>query len=319
MEKKRKEMSEETIKLEENRYVTPNTTICNGILRSKRGQRPAHYMLRINSYSKLAVTKLESYESDVFEAGGFNWRMVVYLRGKNQVRDQHISMYLAIANVRNSMLFEKSLSISSFLFTIKYVINVENELKRFHAGKTQWGFDELLPMDTFKDVANGYLVDDSCVFGAEVFVVQCSGNWECLTTLDNKFKDSYTWKLSKYSQIVEEFCESEAFSIKGKTWKPRVYPRGDRSPKNEFLSMFLVLNEDESLVARKKWFAEYTLRLKNQSVPSRTRELNVAAWLSQRTNTWGFSQFMSLKDLNEDTLIIECQITCLSEVEHFKQ
>ncbi|XP_054789488.1 MATH domain and coiled-coil domain-containing protein At3g58250-like [Prosopis cineraria] len=134
-----------------------------------------------------------------------------------------------------------------------------------------------------------YLVDDSCVFGAEVFVVQCSGNWECLSTLDDKFKDSYTWNLSKYSQIVEAFCDSEAFSIKGKTWKLRVYPRGDRSPKNEFLSIFLVLNEDESSMARKKWFAEYTLHLKNQSAPSRTRELNGASWFSHVTNKWGFS------------------------------
>ncbi|XP_054789487.1 uncharacterized protein LOC129295032 [Prosopis cineraria] len=297
MEKKRKEMSEETIKLEENRYVTPNTTICNGILRSKRGQRPAHYMLRINSYSKLAVTKLESYESDVFEAGGFNWRMVVYLRGKNQVRDQHISMYLAIAK-------REELNAVREVF-VHFKFFVYDQIR-----------DQYL---VIQDVTNGYLVDDSCVFGAEVFVVQCSGNWECLTTLDNKFKDSYIWKLSNYSQIVEEFCESEAFSIKGKTWKLRVYPRGDRSPKNEFLSIFLVLNEDESPVARKKWFAEYTLRVKNQSVPPRTWESNVAAWLSQRRNTWGFSQFLSLKDLNEYTLIIECQITCLSEVEHFKQ
>ncbi|KAL0388942.1 UNVERIFIED_CONTAM: Squamosa promoter-binding-like protein 1 [Sesamum radiatum] len=44
--------------------------------------------------------------------------------------------------------------------------------RRFHQMKPEWGFDKFIPHSAFNDSTNGYLVNDTCVFGAEVYVCQ---------------------------------------------------------------------------------------------------------------------------------------------------
>lgn len=38
--------------------------------------------------------------------------------------------------------------------------------------KTEWGFDRFLRIQTLTDPSNGYIRDDFCLFGAEVFVIK---------------------------------------------------------------------------------------------------------------------------------------------------
>jgi hypothetical protein len=45
----------------------------SGVKRSERDLPPMHYSLKIESFSLLLKTKVEKYESDVFEAGGHKW------------------------------------------------------------------------------------------------------------------------------------------------------------------------------------------------------------------------------------------------------
>jgi len=45
--------------------------------------------------------------------------------------------------------------------------------------KTEWGFDQLISLEELFGSSNGYLDEEgTCVFGAEVFVIRHSGNWE---------------------------------------------------------------------------------------------------------------------------------------------
>ncbi|XP_054776315.1 ubiquitin C-terminal hydrolase 13-like [Prosopis cineraria] len=94
--KKRKEMSGEDINIEDP-YLTSEITICNRMMLYHREQRPTHYTLQIKSYSALASSKIERYESSVFEAGDYKWRLILYLHGNSEVnKDGHISLYLGI-------------------------------------------------------------------------------------------------------------------------------------------------------------------------------------------------------------------------------
>ncbi|PPD81725.1 hypothetical protein GOBAR_DD21350 [Gossypium barbadense] len=52
---------------------------------------------------------------------------------------------------------------------------------RLDQSKIEWGVSRLLSLDVSDDVSMGYLVDDSCIFGAEVFVIKHSGRMECLS------------------------------------------------------------------------------------------------------------------------------------------
>ncbi|XP_054789486.1 uncharacterized protein LOC129295030 [Prosopis cineraria] len=255
----------------------------NGLIRYDRQHGPAHYLIKIKSYSALAG--LESYESHVFEASGYNWKMILYPHRKNEAkRDRHISLYLAIAKTEDLPAGWQVLVHFKFLvydqIHDKYLV-IEDEgkqLKRFHVAKTEWGFDELVPTDTLEDVANGYVVDDLCVFGTEIFVHEYSGNWECVSpAIKDPSFGTYTWKLTNFSKIGTEYCDSESFTVEGAKWKLRVHPNGSRTPKYEFLSIFLVFILLEEL--------------------------------KDATNGY----------YRNDTLIIECHITKICEVEKFRK
>ncbi|XP_054789482.1 ubiquitin C-terminal hydrolase 12-like [Prosopis cineraria] len=262
-------------------------------MRYHRELRPSHQLLQIKSYSALAASKLERLESDVFQAGDYKWKMIVYLVGNSEVnKDRHISLKM---------------------------INAQNRLKRFYSARTEWGFSELLSMDAFKDTSNGYLVNDCCTFGAEVFVAQCSEKRECVSTvLKPPAFGTFTWKLDNFSQIKTDFCYSESFTSGGTRWQLKVYPRGDKSGRHGFLSIFLFL--DESQLSR-KWYAESTLRVKNQLSILRNRVVNGAKWFSDCYTYWGSIEFMPLQELKDatkgycvnDTVIIECQICYVIE------
>lgn len=52
--------------------------------------------------------------------------------------------------------------------------------RRFGELKLQCSFDQFIPLTTFNNTSNGYLVEDTCVFGAEVFVkYRNKGKKEC--------------------------------------------------------------------------------------------------------------------------------------------
>ncbi|EYU41021.1 hypothetical protein MIMGU_mgv11b020273mg, partial [Erythranthe guttata] len=44
--------------------------------------------------------------------------------------------------------------------------------RRFLEMKTQWGFSKFISKKVMSEESNGYIVDDTCVFGPEVFVVK---------------------------------------------------------------------------------------------------------------------------------------------------
>lgn len=51
-----------------------------GVTRSKRDLPPAHFSLKIQTYSLLPKTEVEKYDSGVFEAGGHKWWVsIIYL------------------------------------------------------------------------------------------------------------------------------------------------------------------------------------------------------------------------------------------------
>ena len=92
--------------------------------------------------------------------------------------------------------------------------------KRFNSMKTKCGFSQLLKLETFKNPQNGYLIGDCCVFGAEVFVLKHTGNWESVSV--NKpspiSNAAFNWKIKKFSTLKDNLYRSEVFTIRGRNW-----------------------------------------------------------------------------------------------------
>lgn len=48
----------------------------------------------------------------------------------------------------------------------------ETAVQTFDATKSEWGIGKLMPLSTFLNEENGYLVGDKCEFGVEITLLQ---------------------------------------------------------------------------------------------------------------------------------------------------
>ena len=82
---------------------------------------------------------------------------------------------------------------------------------------TEWGFDEFLSLETLTNDFHGYIKGDSCVFGAEVFVIKHSA-MKSPSIRDESNTDHFTWKIDKFSLLKDGKYRSNIFVIGGYTW-----------------------------------------------------------------------------------------------------
>lgn len=86
--------------------------------------------------------------------------------------------------------------------------------------RTEWGFDQFITLKEFEDSNNGYLLEDNCVLGAEVFVCKdrSKGKTESLTMVKEATSYKYTWKINNWTQINAESESSNIFSVGDHKW-----------------------------------------------------------------------------------------------------
>ncbi|KAF7840689.1 MATH domain and coiled-coil domain-containing protein [Senna tora] len=304
-----------------------NSNHSRGMVKLERDLRPSHFLLKIQSYSLLVDSHMESYESDIFEAGGYKWRLVFYPSRKNhgsEIGTNYISLYLRIAEFDTFPPdWEVNVCFKLYVqdqkrdkyFTIQ---DAAREVKRFHALKTESGFPNFLSVDTLKDPSKGYLVNDCCVFGAEVFVVQCTGKSESFSMIKPRFRTkTFTWKIENFA-ASKEYLESKTFEVGGRSWKLAVYPKGNSVAK-DCVSLYLRLDDSNNLPTKEKVYATFKLRIRDQK-HSKHFERTAYQWFHGKSKCWGFSEFISLKNVNNaskryimnDTLVVEVEFMAVS-------
>jgi speckle-type POZ protein len=86
--------------------------------------------------------------------------------------------------------------------------------------KLDWGFDKFLPLKAFTESSNGFLMDDTCVFGAEVFVSKekSKGRGERLSMVKDSVMYKHVWKIDNFSKMVTECLDSKTFSSGDQKW-----------------------------------------------------------------------------------------------------
>ncbi|XP_055960092.1 uncharacterized protein LOC126661585 [Mercurialis annua] len=222
-----------------------------------------------------------------------NGKLSLYPRGnKKRNGDEYISLYLLLSE-SNRLTFNQEINVNFKLSVYDYIHDkyliaqdADEEVRRFHGIKREWGFDKLVSVTDFKDNFSGYLMDDCCIFGAEIFVVE------------NAHKDLSTIFQLKFRSLD-------------------VHPKGDSRAKGKTLSIFLRLDDDEN---GRKLYAEYMLRVRNQ-FEGKHRELGGKEEFIGKGG-WGYSNFMSLDDLNDkskgfihsNTLIVEAEIQAMTVI-----
>ncbi|KAK3404311.1 hypothetical protein EUGRSUZ_K00615 [Eucalyptus grandis] len=280
---------------------------------------PAHFVLKIKSFSLFAKKSIEKYESGEFEAGGYKWKLILYPNGdKNRNGEDHVSVYLAASGTSPFQLgweIHAVVRLSVYDQTCDRYFTVQGKVARFHALKTEWGVPRYMLLKTFTNPLNGYLVDDTCVFGVEVFVIKSAGVGECLTLKESA---SYTheWKISRLSSLGDGSF-SDVFSVGGHKWKVCLFPRGNLANRGQSLSMFLVPADVDKLASGQKVNTRFTFRLKDRNNVVRHQEAGTV-WLSSSAMGWGWPTFMPLKTvgkcLMDDSCVIEAEVTVLGTV-----
>ncbi|BFG14827.1 hypothetical protein CerSpe_011010 [Prunus speciosa] len=296
----------------------------DGVSRPFSDSPPTHYTLKIEAFSLLKKysTSQGRFESGEFDAGGYKWNLVVYPNGnkKKHVED-HISVYLKMAGANSLHIgWEVSADFRLFLLdqnTGKYLVLQDANLNKMclHRAMLEMGFDRVIPLNAFADASNGYLIDDKCVFGAEVFVCKerRAGKADCLSGINFPSMNKYVWKIEKVSKSKTECLESQPFNAGGQTWKIKLYPKGADNGSTH-VSIYLILANPEKLSPGSKILTEYTLRIVDQLNAEHFYSKGIQ-WLS--ASGIGWSNFITLGNFKQldkgyllkDTCLIEAEVT----------
>ncbi|KAG5514267.1 hypothetical protein RHGRI_035615 [Rhododendron griersonianum] len=289
---------------------------------------PTHYSLKIQSFSLLSKSSVDKYTSDKFEAGDHKWKLTIYPNGnKERGAKGHISIYVGLVDTSSLPAgWEVKAIINMFVhdqIQDTYVtLSDDRKVKRLHAMKTEWGIADFIDLDEFSDPSNGFLINDTCVFGVDIFVLKQTSKGECLSLLDEPATGKHTWKIKSFSNLTLDRYESEAFTVGDHKWKIWIYPRGNGDGKGNSVSAFLSLDES-TLPPDTRVFVKFILRViaQNQTKDSRV-EPEIENHFGPSTLVFGSPKFISLAKLNDptkgflldDTCTIEAQVSVLGTV-----
>ncbi|XP_030468969.1 uncharacterized protein LOC115687510 [Syzygium oleosum] len=309
--------------------ANPASDDLQGAKRTVSEAPPAQYVVKIQSYSSLSMNSVDKYESGVFPAGGYKWKLVLYPNGnKSKNVKEHVSLYLSMAETSSLPSgWEVHALVKFFLLdqdkdsylTIQDAVRKE---WRFHGMKLECGFDQFIPLKMFNNAQNGYLMDDTCVFGAEVFVTRekSTGQGENLSMIKDAISQKHVWEVENFLQMDEKFYDSKVFIAGNQKWKIRLYPDGSGIGLGGFVSLFLISANEDTDPPGTKVFTGFSLRIMDQ-LQGNNYFRNANAWCSASIN-WGWDRFMSHANLRSpnrgylvrDTCVVEAEVTVLGVV-----
>ncbi|XP_031282336.1 ubiquitin carboxyl-terminal hydrolase 12-like [Pistacia vera] len=296
-------------KVNDSRYM-PEMAVTHG-----RDAPPSHYLFKIKPFSNLSKSSFKTYISDIFYVEGFKWKFYIYLTGdKSKNVTNHISLYLELMGT-------SSLPTG---WEVNF-LDADGSVKRFHAIKTRWGITKFINLRTFSNPLNGYLVDDTSIFGAEVFVVKNTFPGECLSTMSDPPTCYHTWEIENFSTLQNDRYESETFGCY--KWKILFCPKGCKEGKGNSISLFLDVTRS-SIPANTKLLTKFILRVRDQRLRNFKNiefsgktmdifELNTCIYTTSCDHALGFRKFMSLAKLKDpkqgylvdDSFVIGAEVT----------
>ncbi|KAK9006677.1 hypothetical protein V6N11_019011 [Hibiscus sabdariffa] len=297
-----------------------------------RSHPPSHYLFKIDSFSLLAETKVENFKSDTFEAGGHQWRLVLYPNGNKRSNGSgHISLYLEICMEETADLsLDWEVDVDFKLFVLDQIRDqylaikdMEVPVTRFYEMKKKWGFSQLLSQETFKNGDNGYLVEDCCIFGAELLIIEPPSKLGQISMIKNPSGGTITWKIENFSLLDKKVYYSPVKSVGDINWYLMVYPNGHVEGESTHLSLYLALAEPDKLPPQRQVYVKYNLRLRDQIKSNHFQfKLPFEKCFDISISSWGYRKFVSLKDLKDsskgymvkDSLIVEAEILLISKL-----
>ncbi|KAM7262252.1 hypothetical protein ACFE04_021329 [Oxalis oulophora] len=118
------------------------------------GSEATKFTWTIEKFSRLNANKKYS---EVFTAGGYKWRVLIFPKGNNK---DYLSVYLDVPD----------LATLPYGWSRHAKFDIENE-HEFNVKESDWGFTSFMHLSDLNDTTKGYLVNDTLTVEAEVEVV----------------------------------------------------------------------------------------------------------------------------------------------------
>ncbi|WCJ18928.1 TRAF-like family protein [Euphorbia peplus] len=300
------------------------------VIRELRDVPPLHYLFKIKNFSLFSTAMVDHYESTDFELGAYKWKLSLHPKGNKKVNETtHISLYLLLSE-SNSFPFNREITVNLKMFVYNQiqdnylaVQDAKGRVMRFRGMKIEHGFDQLIPLNVFNDASNGYLINDCCIFGAEIFVLEGSSICES-ASLKQLGNNSYTWEIENFGEMENDIYLSEVFVIGGYQWAIELHPNGYEKERGKSLSLYLNLEDWQALDSGHSLYVEYVLRMKDE-VQGKHHEQSRGGHFSSSVGSCGFSKFMPLSQLNDNSqgymingaLILQVEISLITKVKRF--
>ncbi|XP_047309364.1 uncharacterized protein LOC124912760 [Impatiens glandulifera] len=227
---------------------------------------PQHLTIKM-SFSLMLKSSLQEYISDQFQVGDYKWKLHMH---RDAEGEGCISLYLEMVD---TSFFDIGWSVNA---VIKFFVLDQNTNKyyttpgpdsvvRFHMLRKRSGIDRFIDLPTFELSSNGYLVDDKCVFGAEVFLIKQTSKVEMLILQDedSSFTASHIWKIKSFSSRPLERFVSEIFIWGDFKWRIGLFPVGNGVSKGNSITVYLSLDES-TLPKNSRVYAKYKICLLNK-------------------------------------------------------
>ncbi|KAG5608568.1 hypothetical protein H5410_019849 [Solanum commersonii] len=227
-------------------------------------------------------------------------KMIIHPDGDGDGAD-HISVYLAIIGPSSLHgVWEVNASFSFLIFDQihdNYTVMKVME-RRFRSIKTEWGLSKCISHETFKNPSNGYLVNDKCIVGVDVYVIKNHGIGECLSLLNDSNVYKHEWKITEFTKLKNEVYSGE-FTVEGYKWKLSLYPTGDSRQNGQSISVFLESVDAKGFDRHKSVRAKSSISVKNQISGDHHKNSGGANWYSAAAYSWDWSSYMPCSEIND--------------------
>ncbi|KAL7106279.1 hypothetical protein ACP275_07G102200 [Erythranthe tilingii] len=269
---------------------------------------PAHFMIKIESFSVFEKYGIKKYKTKEFVAGDYKWRLLFNFNGKES---DYISVNLAMADTTSLPTnWEVNALFSIFLFNqiSGNYLSSTGRTKCFQATKSEWGISKFISKKVLSDPSNGYIIDDSCVFGAEVFVVKREAVIERVLLTNVNTYYNHALEISGFSQLPQRW-ESAEFDAGGQKWKILLYPKGYAEGTGSHVSIYLYYLGTERVQTC------FTVCMKNQFDDKQTRRYFFSYWFSASSSSWGRPVYIDLATINDPNKGFIVKDCCLLNIE----
>ncbi|GAB4856319.1 hypothetical protein Ancab_040479 [Ancistrocladus abbreviatus] len=243
----------------------------------------------------------------------------IYPNGKEEDNgEDHVSLYLKLARSLDGC--DVNATYKFFVYNYKrkmYLVVQGFEVQHFDdVEDIEHGISRVLSLNDFLNPSNGFILNGRCKFGVEVTVMRPTARDACLLDLNVQRRSRFTWPIRNFTEsLMYDYLDSRPFTMEGRRWFLRMYPRGHGPGFEKSISIYLHLCDFSDLRNGRRLYITMELRAKNlMNEPDATQTVfacyNISSYAS------GHCDLVALSDLHnsekgfklDDMLILEVEL-----------